>query len=217
MRIAINLILLFCLLSCNTNSKKANSFESIEHSQQTEIFLDFINDFESVKLPIEINDSIIWKSTYVEMKGLTKIDTSLVNLFMNYEYETIDTVKFHELITFYKVGKIEISSAIIGLIYLKSFKSAFVQGEKKDIYKIATFNRSGNLIFQKDIAGFITDHSKDDRSFWNTCRIDENYKIALEIKEELADYGLDTLYTISKMTENYYIDKEGIIIENRQI
>jgi len=215
-KIAIKLIILLCFFSCNTNSRKVNSFESVEQNQQTENFTDFLKGFESVKLPIEINDSIIWKSTYVEMRGLDKIDTSLVNIFMNYEYETIDTIKFHELITFYRVGKIEIDSAIIGLIYLKSFKSRFVQGGKKDIYKVATFNCNGNLIFQKNLAGYITDYSKnDDRSFWNTCRIDEDFKIELEIKEELADYALDTLYLISKTTKNFHIDKEGIIIEDK--
>ena len=209
------------LFSC-TNSRQADSFESFEQKkladfekyfESIEISFDyFVSDFKSIKLPMEINDSILWKSTLVEMRGLCKIDTLFVNLFMNYEYESRDTVKFHNLIYFYRVGKIDIDSAIVGLIYLKSYRSQYVQGGKKDIYKIVTFDMDGNLISQKDLAGFITDYSKkDDRLFWNTCKIDKNLKITLEMKEEVADYDLDTSYLISKTRKNYFIDKKGII------
>ncbi|MDR0940731.1 MAG: hypothetical protein LBM68_00735 [Bacteroidales bacterium] len=201
------------LFSCNNGkSVEKDSPKETELHIETENFYSFVYFFNPIHFPMEINDNILWKSTLVVMKGLPKIDTSFVNLFMNYEYETKDTATFHELITFYEVGKFEIDTTIIGLIYLKSFNSTFIEGGKKDIYKLAMFDKEGNLISQKDIAGFITDYSKnDDRSFWNTCKIDKNFRIQLRIEEHLADYNLDTLYVISKTIENYCITKEGII------
>ena len=175
-------------------------------------FLDFVYEFKSINYPFVIGDSILWKSTIVEMRGLERIDPNKVDKYLDFEFERKDTVDFHELIRFYKVGQLSIDSEIFGLIYLKSYKSKYTDGGKKDIYKIVTFDSKGNLISQKDIAGFITDLSKgDDRSFWNRCSIDKDLNIKINIKEQVADYDLDTLYLVSETEKKLKIDKQGKI------
>jgi len=216
------IILLICF-SCKTNPSKTDNSEQIDTISQTQElnfsdkdnkngFIDFVNDFKTIKYPFVIGDSILWKSTIVEMRGLNKINSDKVDKYLDFEYEKKDSIGFHELIRFYEVGQISVDTNIFGLIYLKSYKSRYVDGGKKDIYKIVTFDSKGNFISQKDIAGFITDLSKgDDRSFWNRCSIDQDLNINLMIKEQVADYDLDTLYIISETEKHYKIDKQGKI------
>ena len=217
------LIISLICFSCKINSGKTDNSEQIDTISKTQEldnsimnnkieFLDFVHDFKPIKYPFVIGDSILWKSTIVEMRGLEKINFDIVDKYLDFEYEKKDAIDFHELIRFYKVGQISIDSNIFGLIYLKSYKSRYIDGGKKDIYKIVTFDSNGNLISQKDIAGFITDLSKgDDRSFWNRCSIDKDLKINLMTKEQVADYDLDSLYIISETEKNYFIDKQGEI------
>lgn len=211
------IIVLICF-SCKTNPTNTDNsvrIDSIQGAQglNSKIgFIDFVKDFKPISFPFVIGDSILWKSTIVEMRGLERIDSKSVDRYLDFEYEKKDTIDFHELIRFYKVGQIPIDTNIVGLIYLKSYKSRYVDGGKKDIYKIVTFDSKGYMISQQDIAGFITDLSKgDDRSYWNRCNIDKNLNLRLKIKEQLADYSLDTLYTISEIDKKYYIDKQGKI------
>ncbi len=216
------MIALLICFSCTTNSSKTDNSEQIDTTSKTQEliysekdtngFLDFVHDFKAINYPFVIGDSILWKSTIVEMRGLKKIDSDKVDKYLDFEYEKKDSIEFHELIRFYKVGQISIDSKFFGLIYLKSYKSRYVDGGKKDIYKIVTFDSKGNLISQKNIAGFITDLSKgDDSSFWNSCGIDKDLNINLMIKEQVADYDLDTLFIVSETEENYKIDKQGKI------
>ena len=202
------IIALLISLSCTTNSSKTDDSEKIDtttktqeltHSERenTNGFIDFANCFEPIKYPFVIGDSILWKSTIVEMRGLNRIDSDKVNKYLDFEFEKRDSIDFHELINFYEVGQISVDSNFIGLIYLKSYKSKYVDGGKRDIYKIVTFDSKGNLISQKNIAGFITDSSRrDDRSFLNSFSIDKDLNIHLMIMEQVADYDLDTLLIV---------------------
>lgn len=217
------IIFLFICFSCKTNPSKTDNSEQFDTISKTQKsthsekdikneFLDFVNDFKTIKYPFVIGDSILQKSTFIEMRGLKEIDSDKLDKYLSFEYEKKGSIEFHELIKFYKVGQISIDSNLFGLIYLKSYKSRYVDGGKKDIYKIATFDSKGNLISQKKIAGFITDSSKgDDRSFWNRCNIDKDLNINLMSKEQVADYDLDTLHTVSETKKNYKIDKQGKI------
>jgi hypothetical protein len=214
-RILTTILFSSIIVACGPKSSKTDK-ETINNPVLLELgkkgFHDFTNQFKIINLPFKIEDSIIWLSTYVEMKAWDKLDTVDINNYLTFEKETKNNIGFNELIRFFNVGQISVDTNIVALVYLKSYKSQYVNGGKKDIYKLITLDKSGKLISQLDLAGFITYiYNGTDKSFWNTCQINRDLSINLIIKDRLADYDKDTLYLLSEKNIKYLIRHDGKI------